>query len=101
MQIANKYFYERYRNFSGSFPEWFNACVDEHDVFRFWYKGDPEDMDADFVQLVGVIDINNDYLLELKSVDWRENDEGKEMISFVRLSEVREFVIFATEEDKE
>ena len=49
MEITNKDFYERYKNFSGSFFEWFRACVNENDVFRFWYKGDPEDAEADYV----------------------------------------------------
>lgn len=29
MKITNKSFYERYKNFSGSFFEWFRACVNE------------------------------------------------------------------------
>lgn len=34
IQITNKDFYNRYKNFSGSFFEWFRACVKENDVFR-------------------------------------------------------------------
>lgn len=101
MTITNKDFYKRYKNFSGSFFEWFRACVNENDVFCFWYKGDPEDMDADVVQIIGVIDIGDDYLLELKCVDWNSGEEGSEMVEFRRLSEVREFMIFANEENKE
>ena len=96
IQITNKDFYKRYKNFSGSFLEWFRACVNEHDVFRFWYKGDPEDANADYVQISSVIDIGGDFLLGLKY-----GEEGKEMVEFVRLSEVRAIEIFANEEDSE
>ncbi len=101
IQITNKDFYKRYRNFSGSFLEWFRTCVDEHDVFRFWYKDDPEDANADYVQISNVIDIGGDFLLGLKFVDWNDEGEGKEMVEFKRLSEVRVIEIFATEEDEE
>lgn len=100
-QIANKDFYKRYKNFSGSFSEWFRACVDENDVFRFWYKDDPEDMDADYVQISSVIDIGGDFLLGLKCVDWNDEKEGKEMVEFRRLSEVKVIEIFANEENEE
>ena len=100
IQITNKDFYKRYKNFGGSFFEWFNTCVDEYDVFRFWYKGDPEDADADYVQISSVIDIGGDFLLGLKFVDWN-GEEGKEMVEFVRLSEVRTIEIFANEENEE
>ena len=100
MKITNKDFYERYKNFSGSFFEWFRACVNEHDVFRFWYKGDPEDMDADYVQISSVIDIEGDFLLGLKFVDWNNEEEGKEMVEFRRLSEVKVIEIFANEEEE-
>ena len=96
IKITNKDFYERYKNFSGSFFEWFRSCVNEHDVFRFWYKDNPEDMDADCVQISSVIDIGGDFLLGLKY-----GEEGKEMVKFVRLSEVRAIEIFANEEDLE
>ena len=96
IQITNKDFYKRYKNFSGSFFEWFRACVNEHDVFRFWYKVDPEDANADYVQISSVIDIGGDFLLGLKY-----GEEGKEMVEFVRLSEVRAIEIFANEEDSE
>lgn len=101
MKITNKDFYKRYKNFSGSFFEWFRACVNEHDVFRFWYKDDPEDMDADYVQISSVIDIGGDFLLGLKCVDWSGKEEGEEMIEFKRLSEVRTIEILANEEDEE
>ena len=101
MKITNKDFYERYKNFSGSFFEWFRACVSEQNVFRFWYKGDPEDAEADYVQISSVIDIGGDFLLGLKSVDWNGEEEGKEMVEFVRLSELRIIEIFANEEDLE
>lgn len=101
MQITNKDFYKRYKNFSGSFFEWFRACVKENDVFRFWYKGDPEDANADYVQISSVIDIGGDFLLGLKFVDWNGEEEGKEMIEFRRLSEVRTITILANEEDSE
>lgn len=42
MKITNKDFYERYKNFSGSFFEWFRACVNENDVFRFGTKATPK-----------------------------------------------------------
>lgn len=96
IQITNKDFYNRYKNFSGSFFEWFRACVNENDVFRFWYKGDPEDANADYVQISSVIDIGGDFLLGLKY-----GEGGKEMVEFVRLSEVRAIEIFANEEDSE
>lgn len=101
IQITNKDFYNRYKNFSGSFFEWFRACVNENDVFRFWYKGDPEDAEADYVQISSVIDIGGDFLLGLKYVDWNDGEEGKEMIEFKRLSEVSVFEILANEEDSE
>lgn len=101
MTITNKDFYERYKNFSGSFLEWFRACVDENDVFRFWYKDDPEDAEADYVKISSVIDIGGDFLLGLKFVDWGGGEEGKEMVEFKRLSEVRVFEIFANEEEIE
>lgn len=101
IQIANKNFYKRYKNFSGSFFEWFRACVDEHDIFRFWYKDDPEDMDADYVQISSVIDIGGDFLLGLKFVDWNDGEEEKEMVEFRRLSEVKVIEIFANEEEEE
>lgn len=101
MEITNKDFYERYKNFSGSFVDWFNICVGEHDVFRFWYKNDPEDANADYVQISSVIDIGGDFLLGLKYVDWNDEEGGKEMVEFVRLSEVRTIEIFANEEDSE
>lgn len=101
IQITNKDFYERYKNFSGSFFEWFRACIDENDVFRFWYKDDPEDMDADYVQISSVIDIGGDFLLGLKCVNWNGEEEGKEMVEFKRLSEVRAIEILANEEDSE
>lgn len=102
MTITNKDFYERYKNFSGSFLEWFRACVDENDVFRFWYKDDPEDETADLVQIVSVVSIgNDDFLLGLKFVDWNDDEEGREMVEFKRLSEVRVFEIFACEEEIE
>lgn len=101
MKITNKSFYERYKNFSGSFFEWFRACVNENDVFRFWYKGDPEDANGDYVQISSVIDIDGDFLLGLKFVDWNGEEEGKEMVEFVRLSEVRAIEIFANEENEE
>ena len=101
MTITNKDFYKRYKNFSGSFFEWFRACVDENDVFRFWYKGDPEDAEADYVQISSVIDIGGDFLLGLKFVDWNDEEEGKKMVEFRRLSEVRAIEIFANEEDLE
>ena len=101
MKITNKDFYERYKNFSGSFLEWFRACVNEYDVFRFWYKGDPEDANADYVKISSVIDIGGDFLLGLKFVDWNGEEERKEMIEFIRLSEVRAIEIFANEEDLE
>ena len=94
IQITNKDFYRRYKNFSGSFFEWFRACVNENDVFRFWYKGDPEDANADYVQISSVIGGN--FLLGLKY-----GEEGKEMVEFVRLSEVRAIEIFANEENEE
>lgn len=101
MKITNKDFYERYKNFSGSLFEWFRACVKENDVFRFWYKGDPEDAEADYVQISSVIDIGGDFLLGLKYVDWNDGEEGKEMIEFKRLSEVSVFEILANEEETE
>lgn len=101
MKITNKDFYKRYKNFSGSFFEWFRACVNENDVFRFWYKGDPEDANADYVQISSVIDIGGDFLLGLKCVNWNNEEEGKEMIEFRRLSEVRVIEILANEEDSE
>lgn len=101
MTITNKDFYERYKNFSGSFLEWFRACVDENDVFRFWYKDDPEDAEADYVKISSVIDIGGDFLLGLKFVDWGGDEEGKEMVELKRLSEVRVFEIFANEEEIE
>lgn len=101
MKIANKDFYKRYKNFSGSFFEWFRACVNENDVFRFWYKGEPEDAEADYVQISSVIDIGGDFLLGLKYVDWNDGEEGKEMIEFKRLSEVSVFEILANEEETE
>ena len=96
MEITNKDFYKRYKNFSGSFLEWFRACVNEYDVFRFWYKDDPEDTEADYVQISSVIDIGGDFLLGLKY-----GEEGREMVEFVRLSEVRAIEIFANEENEE
>ena len=96
MEIANKDFYKRYKNFSGSFFEWFRACVNENDVLRFWYKGDPEDANGDYVQISSVIDIGGDFLLGLKY-----GEEGKEMVEFVRLSEVRTIEIVANEENEE
>ena len=48
-----------------------------------------------------VIDIGGDFLLGLKFVDWNGEEEGKEMVEFVRLSEVRTIEIFANEEDLE
>lgn len=99
-KITNKDFYKRYKNFSGSFFEWFRACADENDVFRFWYKDDPEDMDADYVQISSVIDIGGDFLLGLKCVDWSGKEEGKEMVEFKRLSEVRTIEILANEEEE-
>lgn len=101
MEITNKDFYKRYKNFSGSFLEWFNVCVDEHDVFRFWYKDDDDDAEANYVQIMSVIDIGGDFLLGLKFVDWNGEEEGKEMVEFVRLSEIRVIEIFANEEDVE
>lgn len=101
IQITNKDFYKRYKNFSGSFFEWFNTCVDEHDVFRFWYKDDPEDADPDYVQISSVIDIGGDFLLGLKFVDWNGEEEGGEMVEFRRLSEVRTIEIFANEDEAE
>lgn len=101
IQITNKDFYKRYKNFSGSFFEWFRACVNEHDVFRFWYKDDPEDADADYVQISSIVDIGGDFLLGLKFVDWNDGEEGKEMVEFRRLSEVRTIEIFANEENEE
>lgn len=101
IQITNKDFYERYKNFSGSFFEWFRACVNENDVFRFWYKDDPEDIDADYVQISSVIDIGGDFLLGLKCVDWNNEEEGKEMVEFRRLSEIRTIAILASEENEE
>lgn len=101
IQITNKDFYRRYKNFSGSFLEWFRFCVNEHDVFRFWYKGDPEDANGDYVQISSVIDIGGDFLLGLKFVDQNGEKEGKEMVEFVRLSEVRTIEIFANEENEE
>lgn len=101
MKITNKDFYERYKNFSGSLFEWFRACVNENDVFRFWYKGEPEDAEADYVQISSVIDIGGDFLLGLKYVDWNDGEEGKEMIEFKRLSEVSVFEILANEEETE
>lgn len=101
MKITNKDFYERYKNFSGSLFEWFRACVNENDVFRFWYKGEPEDAEADYVQISSVIDIGGDFLLGLKYVDWNDGEEGKEMIEFKRLSEVSVFEILANEENEE
>ena len=101
MKITNKDFYERYKNFSGSLFEWFRACVNENDVFRFWYKGEPEDAEADYVQIPSVIDIGGDFLLGLKYVDWNDGEEGKEMIEFKRLSEVSVFEILANEEETE
>ena len=99
MTITNKDFYKRYKNFSGSFIEWFNTCVDENDVFRFWYKSDP-DAEADYVKISSVIDIGGDFLLGLKYVDWNGDDEeGKEIVDFKRLSEVSAFEIIANEED--
>ena len=100
MRITNKDFYQRYKNFSGSFIEWFDTCLDENDVFRFWFKGDPEDTEADYVKISSVIDIGGDFLLGLKYVDWND-DEGKEMVEFKRLSEVSAFEIIANEEDFE
>lgn len=101
MKITNKDFYKRYKNFSGSFLEWFRACVNENDVFRFWYKGELEDAEADYVQISSVIDIGGDFLLGLKYVDWNDGEEGKEMIEFKRLSEVSVFGILANEEETE
>ena len=101
MEIMNKDFYKRYRNFSGSFFEWFRACVNENDVFRFWYKDEPEDAEADYVQISSVIDIGGDFLLGLKCVDWNDGEEGKEMVEFKRLSEVSTIEILANEEDYE
>ena len=101
MKITNKDFYKRYKNFSGSLFEWFRACVNENDVFRFWYKGEPEDAEADYVQISSVIDIGGDFLLGLKYVDWNDGEEGKEMIEFKRLSEVSVFEILANEEETE
>lgn len=101
IQITNKDFYKRYKNFSGSFFEWFRACVNENDVFRVWYKDDPEDAEADYVQISSVIDIGGDFLLGLKFVDWNNEEEGKEMVGFRRLSEVKVIEIFANEENEE
>lgn len=101
MKITNKDFYKRYRNFSGSFFEWFHACVNENDVFRFWLKDEPEDAEADYVQILSVIDIGGDFLLGLKYVDWNGREEGKEMVEFKRLSEVSTIEILANEEDYE
>ena len=101
MKMTNKDFYKRYNNFSGSFLEWFRACVNENDVFRFWYKDDPEDTEADYVQMSRVIDIGGDFLLGLKCVNWNSEEEGIEMVEFRRLSEVRVIEILANEEDSE
>lgn len=101
MKITNKDFYKRYKNFSGSFLEWFRACANENDVFRFWYKNEPEDAEADYVQISSVIDIGGDFLLGLKFVNWNDGEEGKEMIEFKRLSEVSVFEILANEEETE
>ena len=101
MKITNKDFYKRYRNFSGSFFEWFRACVDENDVFRFWYKDEPEDAESDYVQISSIIDIGGDFLLGLKHADWNGGEEGKEMVEFKRLSEVSAIEILANEEDYE
>lgn len=97
--ITNKGFYKRYKNFGGSLIDWFNTCVDEDDIFRFWYKDGVED--ADFVKIVNVIDIGNDYLLGLKIVDWNNVDEEEQKASvfYKRLSEVSSFMIIANEED--
>ena len=99
MQITNKDFYKRYKNFSGSFIDWFNTCVNEDDVFRFWYFDDEEDATADFVKIKGVIDIGTDYILQLQSEAWNEEEEGKETFTFTRLSNVRSFMLLANEED--
>ena len=96
MEITNKDFYKRYKNFSGSFLEWFRACVNENDLFRFWYKDDPEDAEADYVQISSVIDIGGDFLLGLKY-----GEEGAEMVEFRRLSEIRTIAILANEENEE
>ena len=99
MKITNKDFYQRYKNFSGSFIGWFDHCLDENDVFRFWFKGDPEDAEADYFKISSVIDIGGDFLLGLKHVNWNDEEEGKEMVEFQRLSEVSAFEIIANEED--
>lgn len=99
--ITNRNFYRRYKNFSGSLIDWFNTCVDENDIFRVWYKGDDEDLEADYVQIVNVIDIKNDYLLGLQTVEWKGEEPGKESVCYRRLSDISEFSIIANEEDYE
>lgn len=43
----------------------------------------------------------HDVFGEYRFVDWNGEQEGKEMVEFVRLSEVRTIEIFANEEDLE
>lgn len=97
---TNKDCFKQYRNFSGSMREWFNLCVRESDVFRVWYRDDPSDETCDFVNIIGVIELSNDYLLELK-YDTPDCEEGKEHIFFTRLSDIRSLTILANEDDYE
>lgn len=97
MACSNKTYYKRNKGFSGSLLEWFNKCVDNEDVFRTWYKVDAKGLIFSFARIISILELTDgDYLLGLLAAD---SEDGKELISYERLSAISAFALVSNEED--
>lgn len=99
MTYSNRTYYKRNKGFSGNLLEWFNKCVENEDVFRIWYKDGGEDQTCSYIRILSIMELaDGDYLLGLVDTD---TEEGKELISYERLSNISSFALVVNEEDYE
>lgn len=93
MEITNRDCFDRNVGFSGYICDWFEKHVKPADLFRIWFRDDP-DGTCDFYHIINVITTGDDIFLGMVPYDCNDNP-----IYWHRLSEISSFAILTNEED--
>lgn len=95
MEITNKDFFKNIekQGYAGNIIDWYKYCVKPSDLFRIWFKDNP-DGTCDFYHIVNVITAGDDIFLGMVPYDCNDNP-----VYWHRLSEISSFALLPNEED--
>lgn len=84
------------QGFAGDIVDWYNRCIKPTDLFRFWFKDDPE-AECDYYYIYNIITVNDKVLLGLVPDDGVE--DHKRAMYYYDLDKIDSFAILEHEED--